>query len=322
MVKLIVSRLLAIVPVALIAVLFIFLIVQLAPGDPAVSIAGSDATAEEVEAIRIGLGLDRPLYEQFWNWLVGLSQGDLGTSLVSKLAIGDIIGNRIAATVQLALAGAILAIVLGVTIGSIAAIRRGGAIDATVSVGTGIAMATPEFWFGTLLVLVFAVELGWLPAQGMPLLTADPARAALALVLPALAISLHPTALIARTVRASVAKTLADDYIRTARAKGAWGVRLGADHVLRNALVPILAIIGVELGGMLGGAVVIESVFAIPGLGNLLVSAVGNRDYPVVQATLLILMIGIVVVNLITDIAYGIADPRIRSGAASRNARR
>lgn len=322
MIRIITSRLLAVLPVALFAVLFIFLILQLAPGDPASVIAGDDASEEEIEAVRRGLGLDRPIYEQFWIWLVGLSQGDLGTSLVTKLVIADIIGYRIAITVQLAIAGAIVAVLLGVIIGSIAAILRGRAFDAGVSVGTGVAMATPEFWFGILLVLLFAVELGWLPSQGMPLFIDDPSGALRSLVLPATAISLHPTALIARTVRASVSKTLSEDYIRTARAKGAWGFRLGAKHVIRNAVVPILAIIGLEIGGMLGGAVVIEAVFALPGLGNLLVTAVGNRDYPVVQATLLILMIGIVLVNLVTDIAYGIADPRIRSGAASRIARR
>jgi peptide/nickel transport system permease protein len=318
----ILKRLASAVPVTMVAIVVIFLILQLAPGDPAAFLAGADASPEDIAAIRSGLGLDRPVHVQFWDWFTGLLRGDLGTSLTSKVPISDVIGNRILITLQLGIAGAIVAITLGMIFGCVAGVRRGGAIDAATTVGTGFAMATPEFWYGILLTLLFAVRMGWLPSQGMPLIWEEPGDALKSLVLPALAISLHPTALITRTVKAAVAKTLAEDYIRMARAKGAWGVRLGLSHVLRNALIPILTIIGVTTGHMLGGAVIIESVFSIPGLGSMLVSGVGNRDYPTVQAALLILMLKIVLVNLITDVAYSVADPRIRSGATARIARR
>ena len=322
MIRLVALRLLALMPVALTAVVLIFLILQLAPGDPAALVAGPDAGPEEIALVRASLGLDRPLPEQFADWFLGVLSGDLGTSLVTGLEISETIGARVALTAQLAVSGAALAIVLGLVLGYVSAIRQGGWLDAVTSTGTGFAMAIPEFWFGILLVLLFAVNLGWLPSSGMPLIADAPAAALRSLVLPSIAIALHPTALITRSVRSSVGETLGQDHVRTARAKGLWGIRLGARHVLRNSLIPILSIIGVQLGNMLGGAVIIESVFALPGLGNLLVSAVGTRDFPSVQAALLVLMTIIIVANLITDVSYGLADPRIRSGAGGRIARR
>lgn len=322
MIRLVLMRLLALLPVALTAVVLIFLLLQFAPGDPAALVAGPDAGPEEVAIVRASLGLDRPLPVQFASWLLGVMSGDLGTSLVTGLEISETIGARLAITAQVAVSGAVIAIVLGLILGYASANRQGKWLDAVTSAGTGFAMAIPEFWFGILLVLLFAVNLGWLPSSGMPLISDAPELALRSLVLPSIAIALHPIALITRSVRASVGETMSQDYVRTARSKGIGGIRLGTRHVFRNSLIPILSIIGVQLGNMLGGAVIIESVFALPGLGSLLVSAVGTRDFPVVQASLLVLMMIIILANLITDVSYGLADPRIRSGAGGRIARR
>jgi peptide/nickel transport system permease protein len=322
MIRLVLMRLLALLPVALTAVVLIFLLLQFAPGDPASLVAGPDAGPEEIALVRASLGLDRPLPVQFASWLLGVLSGDLGTSLVTGLEISETIGARLAITAQLAVSGAAIAIVLGLILGYASATRQGKWLDAVTSAGTGFAMAIPEFWFGILLVLLFAVNLGWLPSSGMPLVSDAPALALRSLILPSIAIALHPTALITRSVRASVGETMGQDYVRTARSKGIGGIRLGTRHVFRNSLIPILSIIGVQLGNMLGGAVIIESVFAVPGLGSLLVSAVGTRDFPVVQASLLVLMMIIILANLITDVSYGLADPRIRSGSGGRIARR
>lgn len=322
MIRLVLMRLLALLPVALTAVVLIFLLLQFAPGDPASLVAGPDAGPEEIALVRASLGLDRPLPVQFASWLLGVLSGDLGTSLVTGLEISETIGARLAITAQLAVSGAAIAIVLGLILGYASATRQGKWLDAVTSAGTGFAMAIPEFWFGILLVLLFAVNLGWLPSSGMPLVSDAPALALRSLILPSIAIALHPTALITRSVRASVGETMSQDYVRAARSKGIGGIRLGTRHVFRNSLIPILSIIGLQLGNMLGGAVIIESVFAVPGLGSLLVSAVGARDFPVVQASLLVLMMIIILANLITDVSYGLADPRIRSGSGGRIARR
>jgi peptide/nickel transport system permease protein len=306
------NRLAQIVPVAFVSTIVVFLIIRIAPGDPAQALAGPDASNAVVQAVRVRLGLNEPLYLQYVSWLGGLFHGQLGRSYLSALPVTQLLPSRIAATAELILAAAVVSIAVGVALGSIAGLRRGGIVDSVVSWMTGLMVATPEFWIGLLAILLFAVHFGWLPPEGRVAFSHGPGPALRSLVLPALTLAFQPVALIARSVAASIGETLDEDFIRTARAKGAGWLRLYFRHILRNALVPILAIVGLVLTRMLGGAIVVESVFAWPGIGLLLVSSISDRDYQVVQATLLLFVFAVITVNLLTDMLYAGADPRIR----------
>lgn len=307
------NRLAQVVPVALISTILIFLIIHIAPGDPAQILAGPDATPAVVKAVRARLGLNGPLYQQYLSWLEGVIHGKLGVSYISSETVSSLLGSRIIATGELIFAAGLIAVVVGVALGSFAGYRSGTRFDSMVSWLTGIMVSIPEFWVGLLLILLISVKLRWLPSEGTVSFATSPLAALGSLILPAFTLAIQPTALIARSVQASVAVTLKEDYIRTARIKGVVGVRLYFRHVFKNALVPILSIIGVVLTRMLGGAIVIESVFAWPGLGLLLVTSISNRDYQVVQASLLVFILAVIGVNLLTDLAYALVDPRIRS---------
>lgn len=308
-------RLIQTVPVLLVSSVLVFLIIHLAPGNPAQTLAGPDATPAVVKAIRARLDLNGPLYKQYVSWLDGLLHGKLGQSYISSVPVVQLLPSRMVATGELIGAGAIVAIIVGVTLGSIAGFRRDGLIDSIVSWLTGIMVSTPDFWVGLLVILAFSVDLGWLPPEGRVGFTQNPNEALRFLILPTVTLAFQPIAYIARTVRASVVETLSEEYIRMARAKGVFGVRFYFRHVLKNALVPILSIVGLVLTRMLGGAIIVESVFAWPGVGLLLVSSIANRDYQVVQDTLLLFILAVVAINLLTDIAYTVVDPRMRSQA-------
>lgn len=310
-------RLAQAIPVAVVSTILAFLVVRLAPGDPAQTLAGPDATPAVIHAIRDQLGLNKPLYAQYFSWLGGLFQGKLGHSYVTSQPVIQLLPARIVATLELIVAAGAIAIVAGIALGSVAAYRKGRLADALVSWLTGIMVATPEFWVGILLILLFAVQLGWLPVAGRVALSHNPLEGIQSLILPACTLSFQPAALIARTVRASVAETLDDDFVRTAMAKGVSPARLYLQHVLPNSVVPILAIIGLALTRMLGGSIVVESVFAWPGVGLLLVSSISNRDYQVIQDTLLLYVLAVIIINIITDLAYALADPRIRANVAA-----
>lgn len=307
------NRLAQIVPVALISTILIFLIIHIAPGNPAQILAGPDATPTVVKAVRARLGLNGPLYQQYLSWLEGVIHGKLGVSYISSESVSSLLGSRIIATSELIFSAGLIAVVVGVALGSFAGYRSGTRFDSMVSWLTGIMVSIPEFWVGLLLILLVSVKLGWLPAEGTVSFTTSPLAALGSLILPAFTLAIQPTALIARSVQASVAVTLKEDYVRTARIKGVVGMRLYFRHIFKNALMPILSIVGVVLTRMLGGAIVIESVFAWPGLGLLLVTSISNRDYQVVQASLLVFILAVIVVNLLTDLAYALVDPRIRS---------
>lgn len=319
--RLIGKRVVLAVPAVFVSTILVFLVVHLAPGDPAVTLAGADQSPAVVAAIRAKLGLDKPLVDQYFSWLGGLFQGHLGSSYLSSLPVSQLLPSRIGATAELVVAGGVVAVLLGLALGSIAGFRQGRLADTLISALTGVLGGTPEFWFGLVLALVFAVKLRWLPPAGQVGLSVDPVGWLRSVTLPALAIALHPTALITRTVRSSIVDTLHEDYIRTARAKGVAGWRFYVRHVLKNALIPILTIVGLSVTRLLGGAIVIESVFAWPGIGLLLISSINSRDYQVVQATLLVFVLAVIVANLLTDIAYALADPRIRAGMTKTSAR-
>ena len=284
----------------------IFLILHLVPGDPARLVAGPDATLEDVEVIRSSLGLDRPLPVQYVSWLGNVFHGDLGRSARTHRPVTHELRLTIPATVELTLTAIAIAIFLGVGAGMIAAVRRNSVFDYTSMVAALLGVCTPSFWLGLMLMLIFAVKLDLLPTTG---------RGGLEnLVLPAVTLGAGAAAIIARVTRSSMLEVLSMDYIRTAHAKGLSTQAVVLRHALKNAFIPVITVIGLEFGYLLAGAVVTETVFAYPGVGRLLVEAIGFRDYPVIQGALLLLALQFSLVNLVVDVLYAFFDPRITYG--------
>jgi peptide/nickel transport system permease protein len=308
----VVRRLLQSVPVLLASSVVIFLIIHLVPGDPALAISGGEASPEQLAVIRERLGLDEPLWRQYVVWLGGVITGDLGVSYLSGLPVLELIIQRLPATILLATAGLLIAILVGFAAGIIAAVRENRPADWTISSASAVGIAIPEFWLGILLILGFALYIDIFPPGGYVPFMQDPARALQYLVLPALALSVNTTAMLTRFVRSSMLEVLNEDYIRTAVAKGVRDWSVVTRHAVRNALIPVLTIIGIQFGRLLGGAIIIESVFAWPGIGRLLVDAIRERDYAVVQGVMLLLVVIFLVINLIVDLLYGLVDPRVR----------
>lgn len=300
------------VPVLFVSSIVIFLILRLAPGDPATSIAGIGATPQDIARIRAYLGLDQPLWEQYVKWLSHAIHGDFGQSSITHLPARELIAQRIPATAELAVAALLLTIGIGIPVGILAARKPGGLVDRLVAVFTAVAIAIPPFWLGIIGILVFGLYLGWVPVGGYVAPSQDFVGFLKALILPALVLAGDHAAVLARFMRAGMIETRGADYMRTAVAKGLPPRVVIMRHQFRNSLIPVLTILGIYLGRLMGGAVVIETVFAWPGVGRLLAQSVENRDYAVVQGILLMLVAWFVVANLLTDIAYGLADPRIR----------
>jgi len=315
----ILRRLLQAIPVVFLSSIGVFLLLHLLPGDPAQVLAGSDTSPQTIEAIREDLGLNEPLPVQYLVWLNHVLHGDLGKSILSKLPVSQLLWQRAPATLELALAGEILTILIGLPLGVLAAVKQRTRADWGITSCISLGLAIPNFWLGILLIIVFAVMLGWLPPGGRGDFTRDPLTALKFLALPAITLALPASMNLSRLTKASVLEVLYEDYVRTAWAKGLSGQTVVAGHVLRNALIPVVTAIGLEFGRLLGGAIVVESVFTWPGLGTLMLTSIGNRDYVIVQAGLLLLVMVFITVNLITDIAYGFFDPRIRlSGGKGR----
>ena len=308
----VVRRILATIPVLAIVALVVFSILHIAPGDPAGVIAGDQATEVQVQAIRSKLRLDLPFHEQFILWLTSALQGDLGISIFSNRPVTALLLQRIEPTIALAVLTTIIAVTLAVPIGVLAAWRAGTAVDRGVMSFAVLGFSFPVFVIGYVLIYVFAIKLKLLPIQGYRPLADGFWPFLRHLVLPSFALGLSFMALIARVTRASVLEVLSQDHIRTVRAKGLPAWRLLFAHALPNAAVPIVTIIGVGVALLLGGVVVTESVFAIPGVGRLVVDAILHRDYPVIQGVLLIFSATYVIVNLIIDLLYVVIDPRIR----------
>lgn len=301
-------RLLAAIPVMLVVALAVFLLLRLSPGDPAVIIAGDMASPAQVASIRAALGLDQPLYTQFFTWMGSMLRGDFGTSLISQTSVMTMITQRLEPTISLALAAIIFTVLISVPLGVIAAWRQGSWIDNLVMSVSVVGFSVPVFVIAYLLIQVFALELGWLPVQGYRSLGNGFGEFASRLVLPALTLSSVYIALIARMTRASMLEVLKEDY----RAKGLGDRLVLFRHALRNAGVPILTVIGTGFALMVSGVVVTETVFNIPGLGRLIIDAVLARDYPVIQAIILLTAGLYVVINLLIDLSYALTDPRIR----------
>ena len=305
-------RLLATVPVMAVVAVVVFMLLRLTTGDPAAIIAGDNATSQDVEAIRTRLGLDRPIVQQFVIWIGNILRGDLGESFFFKKQVSELIAERVEPTLALAICTLLLAVSVAVPLGVLAAWRRGTWIDRGVMGLSVLGFSVPVFVIGYLLIYMVAIQLAWLPVQGYQRLAEGFGGFIERLILPSITLAIIYVALIARITRASVLEVLNADYVRTARAKGLGNAAVLVRHVLRNAAVPIVTVIGLGVALLIGGVVVTESVYAIPGLGRLTVDAVLARDYPTVQGVILLFSVVYVLINLAVDLSYTFLDPRIR----------
>jgi peptide/nickel transport system permease protein len=312
MLSYILRRILSTLPVMGIVALFVFSLLYIAPGDPAAVIAGDQASPADVERIRQGLGLDRPFLVQFGSWLWNIVHGDLGTSIFTNMPVAKMIAQRIEPTFSLMAITLVLTILVAVPLGVVAAWKAGSWVDRTIMAFAVFAFSLPVFVVGYVLAYVFALQFEWLPVQGYTPLAAGVWPWLQNLILPALALGSVYIALIARITRASMLEVLQQDYVRTARAKGLGQRNILFVHALKNAAVPIVTVIGIGIALLIGGAVVTESVFAIPGLGRLTIDAILRRDYPVIQGIVLLFSFLYVLVNLMVDVTYTLVDPRIR----------
>jgi peptide/nickel transport system permease protein len=316
MLQFLLRRIVAVLPVLFVVSLVVFLILRLAPGDPAAVIAGNSATNEDIAKIQVQLGLDRSIPVQYGIWMGNVFRGDLGFSYYLNKPVTELIAQRVEPTLSLAFGTVILAILIAVPLGTLAAWRMGGWLDRLLSGFSVAGFSVPVFVIGYLLIYLFAIRLEWLPVQGYKSLSGPSAAGPWAwmrqLILPWMTLAMIYVALIARVTRASVSEALTEDYIRTARAKGITESAVLLRHALANAAVPIVTVVGIGIALLIGGVVVTETVYAIPGLGSLTVDAVLNRDFPVIQGLVLLFSVSYVLINLLVDLSYLVLDPRIR----------
>lgn len=304
MLRYIIKRLIAVIPTLLLISIFVFSFVRMIPGDPARRVAGVDATLEDVEAIRETLGLNKPVLEQYKDYIFGLMRGDLGTSLKTKRPVSYEIGLRYMNTVRLTIASLIWSVIVGILIGVFSGKNRSGWQDYAGMTFAVSGISVPNFWLGLMLIQIFAVKLGWFPTVG--------AEGTKSLVLPAITLGSSVAAIIARFTRSSIIEILKEDYIRTARAKGIKEKKVIWRHAFKNSMISVVTVIGLQFGFLLGGSVVTESVFAFPGLGSLLIDSVNFRDYTTLQSLILIFSLHFVLINLVVDLLYAYLNPEIR----------
>ncbi len=303
-VRYLIRRILLTIPVLIGVATLVFSLIHLVPGDPAQAMLGDGASERDIADLRSRLGLDQPLLEQYARFMRGVARGDLGTSFRTGQPVVGAILERVPATIELAMASMLVAMVVAIPLGIVAAVRRGTFADYTAMTVALAGISIPNFWLGPMLAIVFAVQLGWLPVSGR--------GGWQSLVLPAVALGAALAAILARMTRASLLEELRELYVRAARARGVSRVRAILAHALRNSLIPLVTILGLQFGAVLTGAVITETIFAWPGVGRLLIQSIGFRDYPLVQGCILLIAITYVSVNLLTDLLYGVLDPRIR----------
>ncbi len=308
------GRLASLVISLAVASVVIFALVEIVPGDPAAYMLGINAAPEAVEALREDLGLDQPKVVRYFDWVAGMLTGDFGTSYTYKAPVAEMVADRIWVSLSLAIYALVLAIAVGIPAGVMAAARRGRAGDVAVMGATQLGIAIPNVWFAMILVFVFAIRLGWFPAGGFPGWEAGAGPALIALTLPAVALALPQAAILARVMRSSLIDMLGEDFIRTARAKGLTRSQVLWRHGLRNALIPVLTILGLQFSFLIAGGIIIEQVFYIPGLGRLIFQAISARDLITVESVVMLLVFAVIVVNFAVDLAYGLIDPRVRLG--------
>lgn len=293
------------------ASIIVFTVMEIIPGDPAALMLGINAREDTLAALRAQLGLDRPLWLRYGDWVWGLIQGDFGTSLTYRVPVAELVADRIWVSVPLTFYALGLSILIAFPVGILAAMGLNGPLDWGLMGLTQLGIAVPNFWFAMMLVFVFAVTLGWFSAGGFPGWS-DPVAALRSLTLPALALALPQASILARVMRSALLETLDEDYIRTARAKGLSPAGVLWSHALRNAMIPVLTLIGLQFSFLLAGAIIIENVFFLPGLGRLIFQGITQRDLIVVQSTVMLLVFGVVLVTFLVDVAYALIDPRLR----------
>lgn len=308
----ILKRLLSLIPVLIIVSLVIFLVIHLTPGDPAAAILGENATTEDITALRVRMGLNDPLAQQYINWIKNICAGDWGTSVSNGQQVLTVIRNHVKPTLSLAVFSLIISLFISLPLGMLSARKRGSLADQAVSVIALCGISLPSFLVGLFLMMVFSVKLMWFPVSGYKDISAGILVHIQSLTLPAISLGFLHAALMMRITRASMQEVLNSDYIKMARAKGVKEFFLVTRHALRNALISILTVVGQSFIGMLSGAAIVESLFGIPGLGQLMVNSIGRRDYQVIQAVVLLIALINVMVNLVVDLLYGVFDPRIR----------
>lgn len=311
MIKFALRRLLATIPTLLVVTLLVFGLVRLLPGDPARLMLGESANPQAIAELRTAMGLDRPIAVQYVAWLGDIARFDLGRSLVDNTSVSRIIATKLPTTIELAVLSMLVALALAIPAGTMSAVRRGGSVDGVVTVFALAGISLPNFFLGILLIYVFSVNLRWVPASGYVSLFDDPVRNLSLMVLPAITIGVSLGAVLTRYLRSSLVETLSQDYVRTALAKGVPGALVVVRHGLRNAMIPVITAFGLQLGTLLGGAIITEQIFSIPGFGRLIVDAVSTRDLPVIQGVVLIAAIAVFVVSFVVDLLYAAADPRI-----------
>ena len=297
----------------IVASLVIFACIEIVPGDPASFMLGINAQPDTIQALRVELGLDQSLAQRYLGWVGGLLGGDMGTSYTYRTPVSDIVSDRLQVSLPLALYALMLTVVVAFPVGILAAARRGSVTDITVMGATQLGVAIPNFWFAILMVILFAINLRWFSAGGFPGWDAGIFPAMKALTLPAIALALPQASILSRVMRSSLLDTLSEDYMRTARAKGLTRRQALWRHALRNAMIPVLTIIGLQFSFLLAGAIIIENVFFLPGLGRLVFQAITQRDLIVVESVVMLLVFAVILVNFLVDIAYAWVDPRLRA---------
>lgn len=305
-------RLAQMVPVLFIVSVVVFAIIHLIPGNPAEIMAGPNATDEQLAALRHQYGLDQPLWLQYFIWLGNLLSGNLGHSFINDFPVGRLIALRVPATVELAIASAIIGALIALPLGIISALRPGSLIDFISTLFSALSFAVPAFWLAILLMLLFSLQLRWLPPSGRPNFGEQPFEHLKSLIMPALTLGIAMAAKLTRYLRSSMLDVLDQDYTRTARSKGLGERLVVIRHVLRNALIPVVTVFGLQIGDLLSGAIIVESIFAWPGVGRLTIQSIGWRDYSILQASVMFIVLAFLVVNLLTDLTYAFIDPRIR----------
>ena len=312
MLQLIVRRLLIMIPVLFLVSLMVFSMILLVPGDPAVTLAGENATQEQIDATRERLGLNDPVIEQYWRWVSNAVQGDLGTSLYSSQEVTEAITQRLPATLSLAAGAIFLSLLIGLPAGILSAIFRGRWPDRAIGLGAASALAMPNYFIAMLLILFFAIWNKWLPATSFVPFSEDPYEWAKHLILPWITLGLASAAVITRQLRSSLIGVLGQDYVRTARAKGLRAHRVILKHASKNAAIPVVTVVGTQIAFALGGSVIVEQVFGIPGVGQLAITAVQKRDLPIIQGVVVMATVLVLFCNLLVDLAYGYLNPKVR----------
>jgi peptide/nickel transport system permease protein len=315
--KFVIRRLLLTIPILFIVSILAFALIHLIPGDPAQVILGEERTPQAYAELRQQLNLDKPIVVQYFLWLGNVLQGDLGKSIISKVPVSTLIAQRLPATIELTIGTFLVALLIAFPTGILAAVRRGKITDYSSTFLAIGGMSIPNFWLGMMAIIYFSVQLGWLPASGYVPIGQDLKSNLLAMVLPCLATGLRESAILIRMLRSSLLEVVNMDFVRTAKAKGLNEFRTIVGHVLRNAMIPVVTTSGLMIAGLLGGLVITESIFSIPGFGRLIIESVYKRDYVTVQGAILVSALLVVLVNLIVDLLYAVIDPRIKTGEGS-----